>query len=444
MKTKMFVLVLLLAVAVLGFAQNNAVNFDGVNDHVQIATSLGITNTYTAEAWIYPTNLGGTGDLATYGRTVLSNSAAASSYPLWLTVYGTEVRVWSWETTATAYKQTVGAGLAVNQWFHIAVTATKGGNTTVYVNGIPKLSYNNDNETTWNSSFTIGAIRPSRPVTNIPFAGIIDEVRVWNVVRTQTQILNSMNVEISPVPASLVGYWKFNEPSGTLAADNGGTAQNGTLALGAYFTPSTLTLPVELSSFTATVNALNYVVLNWVTQSESNLAGYNVLRNSTNDLSGAIRVNPVLIPSNNTSGTSNYSFRDTEATPGYWYYWLQIQELDGTEDYTNPVGVLLTAPGGETPEVVMHTELLPVYPNPFNPNAYISYNIGTKADVKLSIYNTKGQLVRTLNEQNRMPGNYTTVWDGKDNSGNACPTGIYMIRMQAGNVTSSIKAMLMK
>ncbi len=444
MKSRIYLLLALLVVAAFGYAQNNAVNFDGVDDHVQIASGLGITNTFTAEAWIYPTNLGGTGDLSIYGRTVLSNSAASGSYPLWLTVFGTEARVWTWESTATAYTPTVGAGLTVNQWFHLAVTSTQGGNTTVYVNGIPKLSYTNDGETTWNPSFTIGAIRPTRPTTNIPFAGIIDEVRVWNVVRTPSEILASMNIEISPVPASLVGYWKFNEPSGTLAADSGSPAQNGTLGSGAYFTPSTLTLPVELSSFTATVNALNYVVLNWTTQSETNLAGYNILRNSTNDLSGAIRVNPVLIPSNNTTGTSSYSFRDQEVLPGYWYYWLQIQELDGTEDYSNPVGVLLTTTDVETPGVELHTELLPVYPNPFSPSTYISYNIGTKADVVINIYNTKGQLVRTLNEQNRMPGNYTTMWDGKDSNGSSCTNGIYLIRMKAGEVTSSVKAMLMK
>lgn len=206
-------------------AQGNAVSFDGVNDHVQVASALSVTTVYTVEAWIYPTNLTGTaGDLASLGHTVFSASATSGQFPMWVTVYGTSIKVRSWTTSNAGV--TYNAGLAINNWYHIAVTATRGGLTKLYLNGAEVLSFTNNNASTWPGSFTIGAIRPVRTPTILPFQGLIDEVRVWNVIRTPGEILSNMNIPVSPTSTGLVGYWKFDETSGNIAYDSAGTAQN--------------------------------------------------------------------------------------------------------------------------------------------------------------------------------------------------------------------------
>jgi hypothetical protein len=59
--------------------------------------------------------------------------------------------------------------------------------------------------------------------------GKLDDVRIWNVVRTASQVSAAFEAELTSAPAGLVGGWKLNEGSGPLAADSAGTAQNATL-----------------------------------------------------------------------------------------------------------------------------------------------------------------------------------------------------------------------
>jgi len=71
------------------------------------------------------------------------------------------------------------------------------------------------------------------PSNNQCFNGLIDEFRIWNVARTATQIHDYYDVAVAGTEANLAGYWKFDEASGTTAADavtrSGHTAHNGTL-----------------------------------------------------------------------------------------------------------------------------------------------------------------------------------------------------------------------
>ena len=82
------------------------------------------------------------------------------------------------------------------------------------------------------------------------------------------------------------GHARLNVPAGTFAANN-----EIELLIGYGKNP---TVPVELSSFTATINAENYVLLTWVSQSESNISGYNVYRNTSDDLSSAIKIRDLI------------------------------------------------------------------------------------------------------------------------------------------------------
>lgn len=448
MKLRLFVFIALLFVVGVLAAQNNvnAVSFDGVDDHVQIASSLGIGTTYTVEGWFYPTNLGGTGDIATYGRTIFSSSATSNVYPLWVTVYGSQIWLRTWTTATT--DRIINAGLTTNQWYHLAITSTKGGITTTYLNGIPVDSYTNAGTASvnWPTSFTIGAIRPVRPTSILAFQGLIDEVRVWNNIRTGSEILANMSIPISPIPTNLVGYWKFDEPYPTTTAfDSAGTQQNGTLANGAFFAPSDLTLPVELSSFTAVLLIDNMVKITWITQSETDLQGYYIFRSNNPSLDDATCINTMIYATNSTN-QSTYTFVDEEAEPGNtWYYWLQSVNLDGTYLFHGPVSVYISdGDSQEIPGIPVSTVLFPVYPNPFNPIAYISYGVSARTEVKLHIFNTRGQLVRDYIEGYREIGNYRVTWDGKDNNGRNLPTGIYFIRLLAGTESFIQKAVLAK
>jgi hypothetical protein len=82
------------------------------------------------------------------------------------------------------------------------------------------------------------------------------------------------------------------------------------------------------------------------------------------------------------------------------------------------------------------------YPNPFNPTTSIMYSINEPGSVSLDIYNVKGQLVKTLYQGNAEIGSHTAIWNGLDNSGNACSSGVYFYRLRTPK-TSLVRKMLM-
>ncbi|PKN72838.1 MAG: hypothetical protein CVU50_05825 [Candidatus Cloacimonetes bacterium HGW-Cloacimonetes-3] len=84
------------------------------------------------------------------------------------------------------------------------------------------------------------------------------------------------------------------------------------------------------------------------------------------------------------------------------------------------------------------------YPNPFNPETTIRYSIDEPGMVALDIYNLKGQLVKTLSNGNANSGRYSVIWNGTDNSGNACSSGVYFYRLSTKNKTLVQKMLMLK
>ncbi|HOY85570.1 MAG TPA: choice-of-anchor J domain-containing protein [Candidatus Syntrophosphaera sp.] len=203
-------------------------------------------------------------------------------------------------------------------------------------------------------------------------------------------------------------------------------------------------LPIELSSFTATISATNFVNLTWITQSETGVAGYYILRNIQDDLANAVTLSQ-LIPATNTSQQQTYVYTDEELyEEGTYYYWLQNSDLDGTVAFHGPISIAYTITGGNIPSIPLVTELKPIYPNPFNPRAHIPFSLKESATVNIEIYNTRGQLVRRIPIGDKAAGHYQTEWDGRDDLSRACSTGVYHIRMTAGTESFFRKAVLMK
>jgi flagellar hook assembly protein FlgD len=71
------------------------------------------------------------------------------------------------------------------------------------------------------------------------------------------------------------------------------------------------------------------------------------------------------------------------------------------------------------------------YPNPFNPTTQIEYQLPVAGSVKLTIYNTRGQEVRALVNDNQSAGYYNVTWDSKNNNGETVASGVYYYRIEA-------------
>jgi len=114
--------------------------------------------------------------------------------------------------------------------------------------------------------------------------------------------------------------------------------------------------------------------------------------------------------------------------------------FDGSQ-LANPVVALGSLSVESTPT---EFALLQNFPNPFNPETTIKYNVAEGANVSLRIYNVVGQVVRTLVAEQQNAGRYTVRWNGADDRGVSVSSGIYFYQISAGDFSDVKKLMLLK
>jgi predicted GH43/DUF377 family glycosyl hydrolase len=88
--------------------------------------------------------------------------------------------------------------------------------------------------------------------------------------------------------------------------------------------------------------------------------------------------------------------------------------------------------------------LLGNYPNPFNPETTIEYQLPRAGQVNISVYNSTGELVRTLLHGYQPAGNFKLHWDGKDENGNHVASGVYLYRLRGSEFSATKKMILMR
>ena len=204
------------------------------------------------------------------------------------------------------------------------------------------------------------------------------------------------------------------------------------------------TLSVQLSAFILNLNSQYGINVMWISQSETGLNGYYVHRGTVDDLSQATIISP-LIRASNTSHQQIYLYTDKDIyEPGTYYYWLEAQDYDGYVTYYGSRSLNYEFGNNGTPDIPLVTGIRSIYPNPFNPSATIMYELEQPANVNIEIYNNRGQIVRSFAIGQKEKGRYKLLWDGTDNSGSVCGTGIYFIKMQAGKESFIKKAALIK
>ena len=215
-------------------------------------------------------------------------------------------------------------------------------------------------------------------------------------------------------------------------------------------------LPVVLSVFNAS-GSLNGIELKWITESEINNAGFEILRSGEEkgnyQLIDSYLNNPDLQGQGNSSTRHIYYYKDDLVTMGqtYWYKLVDI-DFNGNRIVHGPVSATvqllddrITSISTNTPRVF---KLYPNYPNPFNPSTKLQFDIpalkGNIIDASLVIYNNLGQKVKEVYTGQLIGGRYQTRWDGRTDSGNRAPSGIYFAVFRAGSYMQTIKLMLMK
>ncbi|MBT4332597.1 MAG: T9SS type A sorting domain-containing protein, partial [Candidatus Cloacimonetes bacterium] len=129
-------------------------------------------------------------------------------------------------------------------------------------------------------------------------------------------------------------------------------------------------------------------------------------------------------------------------------YSIDLIINDDREETIILIELTVTSTSTQNDVIFSRTELLGNYPNPFNPETTIKYNLHDNVDVTLEIYNIKGQLVKTLVSTSQEAGLHSVAWNGKDSNGSDVSSGIYFSNFGAntGNsdYTSVKKIILLK
>ena len=128
--------------------------------------------------------------------------------------------------------------------------------------------------------------------------------------------------------------------------------------------------------------------------------------------------------------------------------WLTEARLadDGSDIFRQGIAILEQLSGTAVPT---ETALLPNYPNPFNPETWIPYDLAQDADVHIHIYNLKGESTRKLSLGFQAAGTYRTraraaYWDGRNASGEPVASGVYFYTLQAGYFKATRRMLIIK
>jgi len=151
------------------------------------------------------------------------------------------------------------------------------------------------------------------------------------------------------------------------------------------FGPNDTQLPVELASFSSSVNG-NNVNLKWTTVTEENNSGFEIERKNEN--SSWVKVGFVN-GNGNSNLTHNYSFSDGNLAAGKYNYRLKQIDYNGNFEYHNLAGEIFIG-------VPAKFEISQNYPNPFNPVTKIDYSLPFDSKVQIKLYDITGKEVMTL------------------------------------------------
>jgi hypothetical protein len=219
-------------------------------------------------------------------------------------------------------------------------------------------------------------------------------------------------------------------------------------------------LPVSLSVFDA-VWVPEGVLVRWIAEMEQSNLGWDIFRSE--EPSGKyVKINPSIIKSAGDSANPiEYVYLDEEAVNGKtYYYYIEAVDFFGRRGRSSVIMVSKEKPSKEKSVIenlskeksVMKPSfpaLLRNYPNPFNPQTWLPFQLTAPSKVTIRIYNLYGHLVKVLDLGYREAGFYidknkSAYWDGTDETGKLVAAGVYFYRLDADRFSAIRRMVLLK
>ncbi|MEI7981401.1 MAG: LamG domain-containing protein, partial [Bacteroidota bacterium] len=201
----------------------NALNFQGWGDYVDLGDVIENFTTCTTEAWVY-----WRGPVETYSE--ICSKELVNSFSI-IDPGSGDYRMHCNFGNGSSWGSPVNSTTPVptNQWVHLAATRDGSGNIKIYINGIKDAStgINSANGGSTNNRGIGG--KPVGGGIQGPFNGLIDEVRIWNTVRTADQIREDMMCTLTGNESGLLAYYRMDYSDGDILYDNSVNSLNGTL-----------------------------------------------------------------------------------------------------------------------------------------------------------------------------------------------------------------------
>ncbi|MEO6838719.1 MAG: LamG-like jellyroll fold domain-containing protein [Ginsengibacter sp.] len=398
-------------------AQNNTLNFDGVNDSVVIPYNILQSHIQSIQL-----SVNVNANTGSY-QTILTSAGTYTGYTFYVASDGT-FQLFLGNGTNWVILQ--GPAMVPGVWTNLAGEYI-GGVATFYVNGAVVAS--SPVSLVGNTTFPLKLGAGETGTPNTFYGGDIDELSMWNVALTPAQIIQNISNSLIGSEANLIAYYNFNQgnanmsnPGVTTLNDGSSNTQNGTLynfalnGTSSNWISSSLVLPINLVSFSGSKKGGSNL-LQWSTSSEQNSSYFEVQRseNST-DFSTIAKV----AAAGNSNNTRDYQYNDDQissASPIY-YYRLRMVDIDGSGKYSTII-FIKNSTGG----------LTTVYPNPARDQ--VTINVADK-----SLINTQ-VLLSSLNGKvlQRIPLNQTSTQVNISNYSK----GVYVLKFVDGNSIKIVK-----
>jgi hypothetical protein len=332
-------------------------------------------------------------------------------------------------TTNGYFIATAGCEIELNKTYHVALVYD-GNSLKFYRNGFLMSEVPASGNLIQNNyTTTIGDYAYPFPDVGTNFTGYINEVRIWNVARTQLEIQSYMNTSL-PTPATQTGlqaYYTFDD----LLNKQGNPAWDGVLNNSALintgnsncnFIPDSCNtiIPVSITNFNTSVIDNKKIQLQWTTENELNIKNYIIQRATSglfNDFVTIGNVVPV-----GSSGSNRYSYIDNTAKPNVLYYYkIVVMDIDESRKETSV----------KTAKIVNKNLYTLMYPNP------------TKNSVQIIINNTsEPSTIRLMNNLGQTISVKKTEHIGSDQVSldlSKLASGVYWVTIESGEFISTEK-----
>ena len=396
-----------------------ALKLNGESDWVEVPhhDSLTVDQDVTVMAWIHTSRYHGPGGALWQG--ILGKSNNLRSYSFYTTAGG------QLHLSVSAH---IGSNsdekIALNEWQHVVAQVDSGWHR-YWINGknvgnFPRINAALPGKAD-TASVRIGNTHDNTAL-NRHFLGLIDEVRIWNRALSEAQILQQMGQGLQPriTDTNTDGEETL---AGTSEAEELKSDVNGDGAVNIQ----------DLVQVAANFGATGENAADVNGDGQVNIQDLVAVAAAFGEAAAAPAAHATIIE------------HLTATEVKHWLYAAQHANLTDPA-FQRGVEVLKHLLALLTPK---ETALLPNYPNPFNPETWIPYQLATPADVALRIYAVDGSLVRVLSLGHKTTGIYESrtraaYWDGRNNLGEPVASGLYFYTLTAGDFTATRKMLIRK